>query len=184
MVTKDKLYIMRDDNYTQGLISMIDYINEITPTKDMSMIEIGSYAGESTQIFANRFKEVVSIDPYLNDYDVNDVTCQYMDLNEVYEKFKIVIDSNNNIKHIKATSNDAIINFKEKTFDFVYIDGLHTYEQMSMDIKNYLPLIKSTGFIGGHDYHEVYRGVINAINENFTIDKLFSDTSWIFKINK
>jgi hypothetical protein len=120
----------------------------------------------------------------LNDYDVNDITCQYLDLELVLQKFKIVIDSNTNIKHIKATSNDAIINFKEKSFDFVYIDGLHTYEQMKMDIKNYLPIIKNTGFIGGHDYHVVYKGVIKAINENFSIDKLFSDTSWIYKLKK
>ncbi len=70
---------MRDELYSRGLEDLIRYVNSFANTKEMDMVEIGSYAGESTVIFAKHFRRVVAIDPYLNDYDVNDITCQFMD---------------------------------------------------------------------------------------------------------
>lgn len=180
----DELYTMRNQIYIKGLIDLINYINTFTDTKKMRMIEIGSYVGESTCIFAEHFKEVTSIDPFLNDYDVNDIACYYMDFNKVYNFFLKNTKSYKNIRLIKKTSDDAIFDLMGETFDFIYIDGLHTYEQVSLDIKNYKPLIKKGGFIGGHDYHPVWRGVIDSVVENLgNPDSTFEDTSWIFKIN-
>jgi predicted O-methyltransferase YrrM len=179
----DKLYVMRDNTYTEGLIDLIKYINNISDTSKMRMIEIGSYAGESTQIFAKYFKEVIAIDPYINDYDLNDVTCHHMDLNKVYELFLNNIKSFNNIKLIRNTSDDAVAELINDSFDFIYIDGIHTYEQVNKDIDNYKPLIKKGGFIGGHDYHPVWGGVIQSINEKLgEPNKTFQDTSWIIRL--
>ena len=181
---RSELYKMRDAINTLGLQDLINYINEFSATSDMKMIEIGSYAGESTTMFAKSFKEVIAIDPYLNDYDLSDITCQYMYLTDVYNTFLNNIDNYKNISHIKKTSDEAVNKISNDFVDFVYIDGLHTYEQVKKDIANYLPKIKNGGFIGGHDYHPNHQGVVDAINENFKIDFLFHDTSWIFKINK
>lgn len=179
---KDKLYLMRDPNYLQGLIDLISYINNFYPTKEIDMIEIGSYAGESTELFSKHFKSVISIDPFINDYDPNDITCNYMDLDEVYDVFNEKISKLDNVVHIRKTSDDAIEDIKGD-FKFIYIDGLHTYEQVKKDINNYLPLIKE-GFISGHDYHPVWQGIIDGVNELLeTPDKTFCDTSWIKKIN-
>jgi len=182
MSTKNQLYVMRDETLRNGLISMIDYINAFSPTSEMRMIEIGSYAGESTEIFANRFKSVLCIDPYLNDYDPNDITCYYMDLPEVFNTFKYVMDKHSNISHIRKLSDEAHKEIEDCAFDFVYIDGLHTYEQVKKDIEYYLPKIKKGGFIGGHDYHPNWQGVMDAINEKLIVDQTFSDTSWIVKL--
>jgi cephalosporin hydroxylase len=184
MEMKDKLYIMRDHKYTQGLIDMINYINLIFPTKEMNMIEIGSYAGESTEIFANHFKHVISIDPFIDNYDMKDITCGYMELNKVYDIFVNRINKYSNITHIRKTSDDAINVIKniKSDINFVYIDGLHTYDQIKKDINNYSPLIKN-GFIAGHDYHHVWQGVVDGINETIGIpDVTFIDTSWVKKI--
>lgn len=180
----DELYQMRIGNYTDGLIDLITYINQFKDTKNMRMIEIGSYVGESTMIFANHFKEVISIDPFLNDYDMNDDACYHKDFNDVYKIFLENIKQYDNIKSIKKTSDDAIFDLLNETFDFIYIDGLHTYEQVSKDINNYKSLIKNNGFIGGHDYYHSWDGVIRAINENIGIpEQTFQDTSWIFKLD-
>jgi hypothetical protein len=181
---RSELYKMRDAINTLGLQDLINYINEFRATSDMKMIEIGSYAGESTTMFAKSFKEVIAIDPYLNDYDLSDITCQYMYLTDVYNTFLNNISNYKNISHIKKTSDEAVNEIPNDFVDFVYIDGLHTYEQVKKDIANYLPKIKNGGFIGGHDYHPNHQGVVDAINENFKIDFLFHDTSWIVKINK
>jgi predicted O-methyltransferase YrrM len=176
-------YIMRDLTYTKGLLDLIAHINNTNITSNMRMVEIGSYAGESTKIFANHFREVITIDPYLNDYDLNDITCYHMDLNKVYELFIENTKNYENIRLIKKTSDEAINDLEGQFFDFIYIDGIHTYEQVSKDIDNYKPLIKSGGFIGGHDYHSVWEGVVNSVNEKLgNPDKTFQDTSWIIKI--
>jgi predicted O-methyltransferase YrrM len=171
---------MRDHAYTKGLIDLINYVKQHGDTKKMTMIEIGSYAGESTQLFANEFKTVIAIDPYINDYDPNDITCTYMELEKVYDTFKEVIDRNNNINHIRMTSDDAIGELTDIKVDFIYIDGLHTYEQIKKDITNYQPLLKPNCLIGGHDYYTNWSGVVNGINELLgKPDITFSDTSWI-----
>ena len=179
---KDKLYTMRDSHYTQGLVDLINYISKFSNTNDMTMIEIGSYAGESTELFSKHFKKVISIDPFIDNYDPNDITCQFMDLNRVYDVFSQRISVLDNVVHIRETSDDAIKLLNDNV-DFVYIDGLHTYDQIKKDITNYLPLIKK-GFIAGHDYHPVWKGIIDGVNELLgSPDETFCDTSWIKKVN-
>lgn len=176
----DELYPMRRNHYSKGLEDLIEYVKQHGDTKKMSMIEIGSYAGESTQMFAKEFESVVAIDPFMNDYDPNDITCSYMKLEKVYNTFKEVVDRNDNIKHIRMTSDDAVVTLLGVSVDFIYIDGLHTYEQIKKDITNYLPLLKPNCLIGGHDYHTTWGGVIKGINEILgEPDTTFLDTSWI-----
>lgn len=179
----NELYQMRNHLYREGLLELIYYIQKHIDTKNLSMIEIGSYAGESTELFAENFKEVLSIDPFINDYDPTDPTCSYMKLEDVYYKFIERISKYDNVKHIRKTSDDAINDLDKYTCHFVYIDGLHTYEQLKKDIHNYKKLIKADGFIGGHDYHPNWSGIINGVDEILgKPDLTFVDTSWIKKI--
>jgi predicted O-methyltransferase YrrM len=179
---KDKLYEMRNAHYAQGLLHLIDAIDSLRPTKEMTMIEIGSYAGESTEIFAQHFQYVIAIDPYNEDYDPNDITCSYAPLSEVLKSYEERMSKYDNVSLLQATSDDAV-KFVTLKADFVYIDGLHTYDQVKKDIENYLPLINKNGFIGGHDYHPVYQGVMDAIVETIGYPhKTFQDTSWLFKL--
>lgn len=178
---KNKLYVMRPE--FSGLQELVDYINQFVNTKELSMIEIGSYAGDSTEFFSKHFKSVLSVDPYLNNYDPNDPACHHLDFNEVYNIFKKRIENISNITHIRKLSDDAINDLEGVNFDFVYIDGLHTYDQVKMDINNYKPLIKEGRFIGGHDYQSGWSGVVKAVDEVLgKPDKTFSDSSWIKRI--
>jgi predicted O-methyltransferase YrrM len=179
-----QLYTMRPESYRLGLEELIEYINTIYPTKELKMVEIGAYAGESTVLFAKHFKEVVTIDPFMNDYDPNDITCQFMELELVYERFLENIKPYDNITHIRDISDNAISKLNQfdmiEKVDFVYIDGLHTYDQVKKDIENYIPIINQNGFIAGHDFHPVWQGVIDAVLEKIgRPDMTFRDTSWI-----
>jgi hypothetical protein len=166
-----------------GLQELVDYINQFSNTKEMSMVEIGSYAGESTEFFSNHFKSVLSVDPHLNDYDPNDPACHHLDFNEVYNIFKNRIENISNISHIRKLSDDAITDLEGLNFDFVYIDGLHTYDQVKKDISNYKHIIKEGGFVGGHDYQSGWVGVVKAVDEILSKpDKIFSDSSWVKRI--
>lgn len=171
--------IMRDKTSSEGLLDMIKNLGD---TKDKVMIEIGSFIGESTVIFAQHFKEVIAIDPFLCDYDPNDPTSKF-NFDDVYKEYSRRVSPYTNIKTLRMTSDEALEVLKNDKYDFVYIDGLHTYDGVKTDIINYQPLVKPGGVIGGHDYTDKIPhiiGVYNAVNEMFTTpDKVFKDNSWI-----
>jgi predicted O-methyltransferase YrrM len=181
-MSKDEFYIMRAPFYAEGLIDMINWIDSIRPTKEMRIIEIGSYIGESTMIFADRFKEVVSVDPYINDYDLADAACSYAPFDKVYEQFVRNTLSISNIKSIRETSENAFSILKDQQWDMVYIDGLHTLEGVSYDIEHYKTIIKPGGFVCGHDYG--WGNVRHAIGQllDDKVDATFKDASWAKQI--
>ena len=49
-------------------------------------------------------------------------------------------------------------------FDFIFIDGLHTYEQLTKDCHNYYSKVKTGGIFSGHDYQTI-PGVNKAVCE-------------------
>lgn len=161
-----------EGNYVDGLKDLIAHIakNIKTPPPHI-MIEIGSYAGESTAMFAEFFKYINCVDPY-------DLT-QDPSAEEAMYAFQKRVEGLN-VHLIRSTSDEAIKHLSESTH-FVYIDGLHTYEQVKRDIENYLPLVRQGGFIGGHDYNwpEVERAVKDTLG---TPHALFQDSSWLFQL--
>jgi predicted O-methyltransferase YrrM len=181
-MSKEEFYIMRAPFYAEGLVDMIDWINTIRPTSEMRIIEIGSYVGESTMIFADRFKEVVSVDPYINDYDLEDAACLFAPFDKVYEQFVRNTLPISNIKSIRETSKNAFSILKDQQWDMVYIDGLHTLEGVSYDIANYKTIIKPGGFVCGHDYG--WGNVRHAIGQllDDKVDATFKDASWAKQI--
>jgi hypothetical protein len=60
------------------------------------------------------------------------------------------------------TSDDAVSKFEDESLDFIFVDGLHTYDQVLLDCRNYYPKLKKNGLFCGHDYgtiEEVRRAV-------------------------
>jgi len=106
---KQKFYEMRSSVQREGLEDMISWINNITSTKDLVLLEIGSYVGESTVMFAENFKQVISIDPFVDNYDPTDLSCAYAPFNEVYEEFLKTTLPYPNIKSIRETSKNAYL---------------------------------------------------------------------------
>lgn len=166
--------IMRDQHSTEGLLEMI---NEL-PNKG-TMVEIGTFTGESTVLFGDHFKKVIGIDPMMEDYDGQDPTSKF-NFNQVLDMFVERTKGYDNIQLITKTSDDAVLDFNDESFDFVYIDGIHQYENVKQDIINYLPKVKKGGVIGGHDFGPTWPGIEKAVTEIFgQPDKVFKDTSWI-----
>jgi len=86
------------------------------------------------------------------------------------------------IKEIKNFSKHASFGFRNKSLDFVYIDGDHNYNAVVEDIEHWQPKIKSGGYIAGHDIiiYDVLYAVQKTLNTPNMV--LFSDTSWLIKV--
>jgi len=83
---------------------------------------------------------------------------------------------------LRKTSDEAINDIPEGV-DFVFVDGHHSYEQVSKDIANYFPKIKQGGILAGHDYLQV-PDVTRAVNDVFKPNEINMGedfTWWIYK---
>ena len=184
MIPEFKIVQMRSKETEQGLFDLIEHINKISPTKNLRLIEIGAYTGESTSIFCQHFKSVITIDRFMNCMDVLDGNVVFGSMAKIYEAFLERMSKYSNYRLIKKTSDEA---FKELTdkpvaeyFDVVYIDGDHRYEQVKKDVVNYSAIVKRGGFLAGHDYCNDYEGVIRAVNESYgQPDVVFLDANWV-----
>ena len=155
---------------------------------DLIGIEIGTFAGESTEIFlkSNAFKTLYCIDPYIQGFDPNDESTSEL-LPFAEKRFDKKFKDNKIIKKIKCKSDDAINLFEDNSIDFIYIDGNHQYKFVKNDIINYFPKIKIGGIISGHDYETSektfhIRGVKKAVDEYFKSPplKIYPDNSWVY----
>jgi hypothetical protein len=150
-----------------------------------TIVELGSYMGESSVIFAEEFPngKIICIDSWEGGFDSADAT-SFADFVDVEEQFDIRLKSFTNIEKIKGYSTDYSIEC-----DMVYIDACHKYECVVEDIKHWKPLTKT--IISGHDYntddfiriHPHIAGVKRAVNESLSVpDKTYGDGSWFIKI--
>lgn len=128
-------------------------------------IEIGCDVGDTTDFLLSTHPKLklISIDPYENYVDWNGNS-----LNEREELCQRMLKRmerfNDRFALIRLTSDEAHRMFKPEQFDFIFIDGLHTYEQLSKDCENYYDKVKTGGIFAGHDYHAI-PGVRQAADE-------------------
>jgi predicted O-methyltransferase YrrM len=69
-----------------------------------------------------------------------------------------------NVRYIVEDSSTAHRHLKGK-YDFIYIDGDHSEEQVFRDISNFYPFVKDDGIIAGHDI--TYISVATAVMRYF-----------------
>lgn len=158
---------------TAGLIKLCKkYLN-----KSMRGIEIGSFAGVSSEVLAVYCKELFCIDPWTDCYDLNNYReISRERLEKAESDFDVIKNKYNNIIKIKDFSFNVYARFKPHEFDFIYIDGAHDEQSARQDILTYRPLIKKGGLLMGHD-EIMIRSVIEDLQLN--IVEVFSDTSWV-----
>ena len=88
----------------------------------------------------------------------------------VRHRMREEIDSGR-VKTHRCTSAEASSEFEDGYFDWIYIDGLHTYEGVATDLEAYAPKVGESGLILGHDYtnhflaREMRFGVVEAVDE-------------------
>lgn len=91
----------------------------------------------------------------------------------MYESVVRDFGDKDNVEIIKSDSVTAADNFPDESFDWVYVDGNHTYEGVYRDLEAWWPKVKKGGFISGDDYFfmEQKFGVKKALDSFFPEDK-------------
>ena len=122
------------------------------------IVEIGRYNGGSTLVFAlcNPTVNIISIDinPQ-NDGRLNDIFKKL----GVGQNVKLIVDD--------ASNYSKSLQMRENSFDFLFIDGDHSYEACLRDIQNFYPHLETGGLIAFHDSYPDMpnNGVFHAIQE-------------------
>jgi Methyltransferase domain len=78
-------------------------------------------------------------------------------------------------------SKEAAAYVPDGSLDFVFIDADHSYEGCKADIQAWLPKLKPSGFISGHDYDNTdfpCFGVKQAVDEIFGPPETGANFTW------
>lgn len=180
MTDEPKLIIMRSPGlYRDGLNTLISVVKE-NIGQELTMVEIGSYAGESAEIWAQSgvFKKIVCVDAWKNGWNDEAAASNTTEIAE--KKFDEVAAMYPCIEKFKSDSSAAAKEFEDCSLDLVYIDANHAYDAVKSDIETWLPKVKKGGIIAGHDYGNRWDGVMLAVNDKFgKPNRIFEDTSWL-----
>ena len=147
-----------------NLLHGLDELCRKYVNKGSRILELGSRDGVSASLFAYYSDKVTTVDINCSDA-LNRVLKIYPNIN--FEQMRF----------------DPFLHQNTESYDLVYIDGDHSYENVIQDIKLSRDKIDRGGYISGHDYSILCPGVIKAVGEIFTSTdvEIFSDSSWLVK---
>lgn len=141
---------------------------------DFNFLEIGVHKGQIlalVKILSDRAEKTINragISP-MNGAELNIDSDYYADIKKLHDLFGI----KNDISIIEGMSTDPKVIEVSKflSLDILYIDGGHDYKTVKSDIENYLPLIKSGGYLviddacNEMDLPEGYFGGIESVTK-------------------
>lgn len=139
----------------------LDALMELACNKDV--LEIGSYKGSSARWMACVARSVMCVDTFKacdNGQDqTGDTLAAFL---KATERFKNVI-------YFQVSSKDAAdLVLIDNQFDLIFLDAMHTYEDVKSDIQMWWPRLRSGGVMAFHDYgHDDFPGVKKAVDEWF-----------------
>lgn len=174
--TKRLEFKYKQSNTTKGLYDLITkYI-----TDKSVIVELGSFSGISSELFALHCKTIYCVDPWLPYWEIKDSE----KMNDAELKFDSMMKNYNNIIKYKLSSTQANSKFKDNSVDLIYIDSDHSSENVEKEIISWLPKIKKNGYMSGHDIN--LPTVFNVVTTYFdpTYLELFNDSSWIVSVTK
>jgi len=162
----------------KGLLDMIAFIHGERSTFGMTIIEVGTYKGDSAVIFADHFKHVTCVDAW-DDTLFNVPGTTAIDAERAFDERIAVLK---NIEKFKGRSLEVAARERELIADVVYIDASHDYESVKRDILAWKS--HASRFVCGHDHWpKRCPGVVQAVIEVFGKPiMVFCDTSWLVRV--
>ena len=128
-------------------------------------LEIGVASGWTMNHFLQNLSnlQLTGIDPYVGYMDGNIKIAQEMLDAQYLAAQDNISDFAPRGKILRGYSQDFVNSFEDKSLDYIFIDGDHSYEGALRDCELFFPKIKSNGIFAGHDWS--FDGVRKAVNE-------------------
>jgi cephalosporin hydroxylase len=146
---------------------LADCIQKVARNSKVACIEIGSWHGK-TAVFAHKVLHDIdliwlAVDPmslYGEPVETNNPTGSEQEL-------LANIQSNHAVDRILPliSGSNAAAKVLRSDWDFIFIDGYHSFEQTLNDLENYWPLLRLGGILMLDDYVDAYPGVKQAWDE-------------------
>ena len=115
--------------------------------------EIGVYKGEFTKLFCDVGLKMYAIDPW-HSYGGSGRTQKMQSRQDfLYGHASRLLGRYNDCTIIRKNSADAVLHFKDRSLDFVYIDGDHSFRHIAHDIQMWSYKVRKGGVVSGHDYY-------------------------------
>lgn len=141
----------------------MEYITRDDMLRGLNLSGIGIEIGVKKGIFSRRIIENTNLYMYLLDawryFDSG-----YIDLANAENQTQIkrmgftvnhLLPFEGRFTIIRDTSENGSKIFQDNFFDFVYIDGNHSYKACLQDLELWYPKLKSGGIFSGHDYTNI-----------------------------
>lgn len=156
-----------------------------TVRSDFTLLEIGSWAGLSTSIWAQECQHqskgtVFCIDTWEASLNVPEIMQKAAKRNRIYKLFQHNMRCSgyeNIVFPIKASSDVMHNILKPQSFDLIFIDGDHAHTQFKKDLINYMPLIKDKGIICGDDLEHLPQDIDLGFARNHLEEDYIEDAS-------
>lgn len=142
----------------------MDWLGQLA-MENNTVVEIGSWKGRSTRALLSGGALVYAVDHFQGSADEHDHTNILAKEEDIYEQFLANTSEYTNLVVKKMSSEEAGLEFEDKSVDAVFIDSDHSYEAVKAEIERWLPKVKR--IICGHDYSDEWPGVKQAVVEKF-----------------
>jgi predicted O-methyltransferase YrrM len=130
-----------------------------------AIVEVGSYCGKSTIVLAaaarsvNPPARVYAIDPHEGEVGARDTLEGVRSEAPTFERFRANVAA--------AGVDDLIHAIRRRSYDvpwqspiaFLFVDGLHDYENVSRDFRHFEPCLSEGAYVAFHDCDDNYPGV-------------------------
>jgi len=144
-----KIFTDPQTSYRENLGLFVEY-RACKLGRKARVVEIGVHEGRYAEVIAERYghaiQEYVMIEPAIK---LQGALLPRLE--------KLIVDwpkrfPNVKLRHVNELSKDAAPMFPDEYFDWVYIDGLHTYEGVRSDVELFWPKVSPGGIFSGHDF--------------------------------
>lgn len=168
------------DTQTSPRSTIIPIIEFLKTKQDGSFLEIGVLGGSTLLGIYNTCKKqnikVYGVDPWenvpnLNGFSKDQVGEAWWDESnqrrkKLREHLQNIISTHSlDIKLFHNVSEAIVNNFNNESIDCIHVDGSHSYEGVSNDMKLFWPKLKPSGLMLMDDYQHDWPEVVQAVDE-------------------
>jgi predicted O-methyltransferase YrrM len=166
---------------------LLRYKEEVSKIHDGVVVEVGCYIGRSLRHIAPTAlangNKVYAVD--LWDWEKMDdgIKAQLPDPIDVFAIFRVNMVQERLFDHIEVIREDSVVaaaDFEDESIDLVFLDTSHDRDHLKAEIEAWRPKVKYGGTIMGHDYGQMFDGVVNAVLTCLGPPSL-SRTVWVVK---